>query len=63
MEKLDSKSLREGIYSAKKEMFDLRMKKSSGALIDTSQMRKKRRLAALLYTRINENSRNKGVSK
>jgi ribosomal protein L29 len=63
MEKLDSKSLRGDIYSVKKDMFDLRIKKASGNLTDTSQMRKKRRLIASLYTKINANFRQKKISK
>ncbi len=63
MEKQDSKNLREGIYSAKKDLFDLRIKKASSGLSDTSQIKKKRRLIAALYTQINSISLHKRISK
>jgi ribosomal protein L29 len=63
MENRDSKSLRESIYLAKKDLFDLRIRQSAGSLSDTSQIRKKRRLVALLYTNLNSNSLQKRISK
>ncbi len=63
MEELDSKSLRAGIYQAKKDLFDLRIKQSSDGLSDTSQIKKKRRLVALLNTKLNSGSLRKRISK
>jgi ribosomal protein L29 len=53
MKKGDTKELRESIYYAKKDLFDLRIKKASSGLSDTSQIKKKRRLIASLCTQIN----------
>ncbi len=63
MENRDSKSLRESIYLAKKDLFNLRIKQSSGNLSDTSQIKKKRRLVATLYTNLNSIPLHKRTSK